>query len=274
MTRVWLDGWFMTAQDARIDPADRGFLLGDGAFETMRVEAGAIRRWDRHRARLAAALELLQIEAPDWAEAERAARRLAHEAGLSDAVARLTVSRGPRGRGFSMSAGEPGTVLMSVSALPGSPAPPALVTIDAPRREPTSLSARFKSLGYADALHARRRALARGGDMAVMLSSRGDPACADCANLIWIAGADAFTPALSTGAMPGTTRAALMDAAASAGLRLREGVFDRAALNAAEAVAVTNAVIGVAPCAFLDGRTLDAAHPVIETLQRLERSAA
>ena len=274
MTRHWLDGRFIDAEAARIDPADRGFLLGDGAFETMRVEAGAIRRWDRHRARLSSALELLEIEAPDWAEAERAARVLAEEAGLSDAVARLTVTRGPRGRGFDMSAGAPGTVLMSVSALPGPLAPPELVTIDAPRREPTSLSARFKSLGYADALHARRRALARGGDMAVMLSSAGDPACADCANLIWIAGDEAFTPALSTGAMPGTTRAALLDAAAGAGLRLREGEFDRAALNAAEAVAVTNAVIAVAPCASLDGRALDTAHPIIKALQSLERSAA
>ena len=274
MTRVWLDGRFAEAEAARIDPADRGFLLGDGAFETMRVEAGAIRRWDRHRARLASALELLEIEAPDWAEAERAARLLAEEEGLPDAVARLSVSRGPCGRGFEMSAGAPGTVLLSVSAIPGPLAPPALVTVDAPRREATSLSARFKTLGYADALHARRRVRARGGDMAVMLSTSGDPACADCANLIWIAGGEAFTPALSTGAMPGTTRAALLDAAAGAGVRLREGVFDRAALNAADAVAVTNAVIGVAPCASLDGRALDAAHPVIKALKDVEQSAA
>ncbi len=273
MSRVWLDGRVLEAGEAHIDPADRGFLLGDGAFETMRLEVGAIRRWDRHCARLASALKLLEIAPPDWAEIERAARRLAQDDGLEEAVVRLTVSRGPRGRGFAMSAGEPGTVLVSVSAHPGPLTPPSLVTIDAPRREPTSLSARFKSLGYADALHARRRALARGGDMAVMLSSAGAPACADCANLIWITGREAFTPALSTGAMPGTTRAALLEAAADEGLRLREGVFDRAALNQAEAVAVTNAVIGAAPCAALDGRALNTDHPLLEALARLERHA-
>ncbi|MFT8712698.1 MAG: 2-keto-4-methylthiobutyrate aminotransferase, partial [Komagataeibacter rhaeticus] len=37
---VWLDGRVLAASQARIDPADRGFLLGDGVFETMRVAGG------------------------------------------------------------------------------------------------------------------------------------------------------------------------------------------------------------------------------------------
>ena len=39
MNPVWLNGELAPIDAARIDPQDRGFLLGDGAFETMRLEA-------------------------------------------------------------------------------------------------------------------------------------------------------------------------------------------------------------------------------------------
>ena len=37
---VWLNGALVAADAARIDPADRGFTLGDGLFETIRVADG------------------------------------------------------------------------------------------------------------------------------------------------------------------------------------------------------------------------------------------
>ena len=39
---VWLNGVFCTAESARIDIRDRGFTLGDGVFETLRVKDGRI----------------------------------------------------------------------------------------------------------------------------------------------------------------------------------------------------------------------------------------
>ncbi|MFT8418803.1 MAG: 2-keto-4-methylthiobutyrate aminotransferase, partial [Acetobacter sp.] len=40
MTFVWLNGALCPRDKARISPADRGFTLGDGVFETMRVVGG------------------------------------------------------------------------------------------------------------------------------------------------------------------------------------------------------------------------------------------
>ena len=41
---VWLNGSLVAPVAARIDPADRGFLLGDGLFETMRAQDGRVLR--------------------------------------------------------------------------------------------------------------------------------------------------------------------------------------------------------------------------------------
>jgi branched-chain amino acid aminotransferase len=40
MRKVWYNGAVLPAAAARIDPADRGFTLGDGVFETIRVTEG------------------------------------------------------------------------------------------------------------------------------------------------------------------------------------------------------------------------------------------
>ncbi|MEO1038386.1 MAG: aminotransferase class IV [Pseudomonadota bacterium] len=269
--RVWLNGQITPASEARIDPSDRGFLLGDGAFETMRVEACGVRRFARHRNRIAAALDELDIAAPDWDQIEAAIVHLAAEAGLTAAIARLTVSRGPMGRGLDAPGGLAGVVLATVDALREPPSQLKLVSLDAPRREPTSQSARFKPIGYGDSLQARRRARAAGADMAVMLSSSGDLACADAANLYWVSKGRVFTPSLNTGALRGVTRAAVLDAANAAGLVVEEGRFGPDKLAACEAAAVSNAAIGVRPAAMIDGRELDRDHALISALVDLER---
>ena len=37
---LWLNGNLVPAEEAQIDPRDRGFLLGDGVFETIRPQNG------------------------------------------------------------------------------------------------------------------------------------------------------------------------------------------------------------------------------------------
>ena len=57
----YLDGKLISLEKARIDPRDRGFLLGDGVFETLLAETGRVRRPGRHFARLRASAGILGI---------------------------------------------------------------------------------------------------------------------------------------------------------------------------------------------------------------------
>jgi len=83
------------AEEAQIDPRDRGFLLGDGVFETIRPQNGQPMHLARHLARLRAGAAVLGIPV-EWGDAalEDAIAAVARAAGLTQAAARLTLTRG------------------------------------------------------------------------------------------------------------------------------------------------------------------------------------
>ena len=64
MTVVWLNGALLARDEARISPADRGFTLGDGLFETMRAVGGRVLHLPRHMARLKRSLGEIRIAMP------------------------------------------------------------------------------------------------------------------------------------------------------------------------------------------------------------------
>lgn len=255
MSLVWLNGACMALQDARIDLADRGFLLGDGAFETMRFEAGGIRRWSRHRARLQAALAALEIAPPDWQTLEGAASELCRAQGMDTAVVRLTVSRGALGGGMTARDDVAPTVLMTARALPQRPASLRAQFIDEGRRDARNLSSRHKLTGYADMLGARRAAQRAGADMALVLSSDGSVSSADSANLFWVKQGTVFTPSLACGGLPGTTRIALIEALKAREVIVQEGAYAPSEVLAADWAFVTNAVSGLTPLSRIDAQT-------------------
>ncbi|MGX6646946.1 aminotransferase class IV [Maricaulaceae bacterium MS644] len=273
MSRVWLNGAFADAGEAGIAPSDRSFLLGDGAFETLRFEHGAILRWARHRARLEGALSWLEIAAPDFAAIEAAAVRLCGQEGLADAVLRLTVSRGSHGAGPDAPSGEAGTVLLTARPLPVPRDSVSLMVAKGARRAGLQ-SERHKLTSYAEPLAARREAKRAGADMALMVSAvDGAVVCADCANVFAVLDGLVVTPPVSAGALPGTARAALLEAWMQQGAPIVERALAQADIARAEAVFVTNAVSGVVAAGRLDGRALDARHPMVLAARALEASA-
>ncbi|MBC7545935.1 MAG: aminotransferase class IV [Candidatus Sericytochromatia bacterium] len=94
---VYLNGACISADQPAIAPHDRGFLLGEGAYETMRVAAGRTLALSRHLGRLNRTLIRLGIPLtlaePDLNEA---IAMLLKANGHEDARLRLTVSRGER----------------------------------------------------------------------------------------------------------------------------------------------------------------------------------
>src|SRR5512132_3042747 len=104
---IFINGQMIEAAQARLDPADRGLLLGDGLFETMLARAGVTFRLGAHLARLTSSARTLGIPLPipaaEIANAVTAtvnANKLEH----ADAIVRITLTRGPAGRGLLMPA--------------------------------------------------------------------------------------------------------------------------------------------------------------------------
>jgi branched-chain amino acid aminotransferase len=249
----WLNGQLLAAWAVRIDPADRGFTLGDGLFETIRVRDGAAVWLDRHLARLAEGSAVLGIPArfDDAALTEACAAVIAAE-GIDAGVLRLTVSRGVGPRGVLPPAAPSPTVLIAGHAGLPPQGPVALVVAHGTCRNQASPLSRVKSLNYLDAVLARREAAERGADDAVMLNTLGRVAETTIANLFaQIDGAWA-TPAVAEGALPGIMRAEVL-----ARLGAVERPLSVADLQRADAVLLTNA-LSIRAVGRLEDRTLPA----------------
>ncbi len=251
-----------------LDPDDRGFLLGDGLFETLLWSRAALSRFEAHVARLTAGCAALGLPAPARDELERAALAAIERAGLQGARAavRLTWTAGAGGRGLDRP-DEPRPRLFAAAHPAPRPMGPARLAVVGVRRNEGSPASRLKTLAYLDNILARRAARLAGADEAVMLNNRGEVACAAAANLFWFDGEVLATPALACGALDGITRRAVLAAARALGLETREVRATMADLARASGLFLTNSLIGLQPAAALDGRPITP-HPAAAALAR------
>lgn len=207
--KLYLNGALIAPEDARIAPGDRGFTLGDGLFETLRVRGGSVLRLEAHLARLSHGAEILGLALPaiDFASALEAVRAAN---GLDDAVLRLTVTRGEGPRGVLPPATPHPTVLITAAPM-AAPAPAArLMIATCTRRNEYSPLCGVKSLNYLDNILARQEAARAGADDAILLNTHERVAETSIANLFAVIEGRLVTPPLADGALPGVMRAAVL----------------------------------------------------------------
>jgi branched-subunit amino acid aminotransferase/4-amino-4-deoxychorismate lyase len=246
----------MIARDA-IPFDDRGLLLGEGLFETLLALDGEIRHLDAHLDRMASGCAVLGLPF-DRAEAEGLCRRMIPATGR--VALRLTLTGGSGGRGLDRPADL--TPRLFARVAPVAPVTtPARAMLSSVRRNEGSPASRLKTLAYVDSVLARTEAVAAGADEAIMLNNRGELVCGAAANLFWVAGGRLFTPALHCGVLPGITRARLLAAQA-----VEEVAVGPEALDQAEAVFLTNSLIGMRPVSRLGQRAFEP-HPLVERLR-------
>lgn len=237
-----------------ISPDDRAFLLGDGCFETLRVAGGKADGVADHIALLARSAEILDISAyPDEAALTDAITALAASA-PGEASLRITLSRGAGGRGAEAASADPFT-LISLTPLPaGRPYPPLHAITSSIARNDTSPLSRIKATSYGDNLAARREAVSKGADEALMLNTKGRPACFAMGNLfLRTAAGNWITPPESEGIRPGYARAQLLAALAAGGTPATIRAIEPEDLaESGAALFATNSLWGVRPVARLD----------------------
>ena len=267
----WLNGeWREEKAAIRID--DRGFLLGDGVFETILARNGAPAFLSAHWARLQRSLAALGIAAEAALPADPAVliRDLCARAGLDhrEAAVRVTVTRGAGPRGLAPAEGDPvsPTVLFTAAPMPTSFHGVRKLILSKRVRCAGALASRHKTLNYLEPVLARQDAARAGADDALLMNERGAVVCASAANLFVIEADGAIaTPPLTDGALPGIVRGALIAAAERAGHAIREKSIVPERISDATLI-LTNSLIGVAP-ARLSGGEPAAPHPYLARLK-------
>jgi branched-chain amino acid aminotransferase len=270
---VWVDGRLLPAAGTHLSAFDRGFQLGDGVFETLRVRGGRPTELAEHLARLRRSADGLGIGLPAGLEATIAAAvadLVAAEAldgPDGDASVRITVSRGVfAGRGL-LPPDETVEPTVVVQAWPVT-APPAghlelglHLVVSAIRRDAENPLVMLKTTSRADYVHARIEARRAGADDALFLTMDGFLSESTTANLFLVRGTEIATPALACAILPGTTRSWILAWGERVGLTPTEGWLTTRDLAEADEAFLCSSVAGILPVTRFGGSAIGTGVP-------------
>jgi branched-chain amino acid aminotransferase len=262
---VWLNGHLVRGQDAAVSVFDRGARDGGALFETLRCYAGRPFAWERHMERLVLSAAELGFPVPPSPIRLRAAldEVLAAE-GLSDAVVRITVTRGiPGGKpvrtGAWLEAEALGGRLWVGARMrhPGDGGPAGGRAILSQTPFSPGLLGRHKTTSRLAWDLAREEARAAGADEALLVSPAGEVLEGAASNLFVLrADGELMTPPLAADVLPGITRAVVLELCAGLGIRVHEATVPLDVLRRADEVFVTNSVQEVLPLTRVEHRTI------------------
>jgi len=280
---VWVDGRLLPADGSHLSVFDRGFQLGDGVFETLRVRGARPTELAEHIARLRRSASGLGIPLPEDV-AERLATGIAAllaadglDGPTGDASIRITVSRGAfRGRGL-LPPDEVVEATIAIQAWPVVAPPPdhlergLHLIASAVRRDPANPLATLKTTSRADYVFARLEARRAGADDALFLTIDDHLSEGTTANLFLVRPAAAktgssgtselATPSLDCAILPGTTRSWLLAWGARVGLRVFEGRLTPGDLAAADEAFLSSSVAGILPVTRFEGKPIGDGSP-------------
>jgi len=265
--KVYLDGHFVDAADAKVSVFDHGLLYGDGVFEGIRLYGGNVFRLDEHLERFANSAKAILLDNPltriQWSEAVCETCRVNK---LRDGYIRLVLTRGVGDLGLApwLCAKPSYFVIADKISL----YPPeyyenglAIVTVPTRRIGPGALPATVKSLNYLNNILAKMEAKQAGALEAIMLNEQGYVAEATADNVFIVHKGELLTPSSSQGALKGVTRSAIIDIAEELAIPEREADLTRYDLWCSDECFLTGSGAEVIPVVKLDGRVIGSGKP-------------
>lgn len=242
-------------------------LYGVGVFTTIRIVNGEPWLWEKHWRRLEHDASTLGLDLSPYSE--YMIRR-----GLDESIpddlksipqkARITFTD-ERPSSLWSKTQPPITTGVSTLLAPLVDVSRSLKIGVSPHRvNSTSPIAGLKTCNYLEQTISLDEAKAGGFNEGVRLNDRGHVTSASMANIFWLKDGELFTPALSTGCLPGTTREFVMENLTVSEI---EAALDE--LEKADAIFLTSAGLGVIAADEFNGRTLSAAdHPVLSLIPK------
>jgi branched-subunit amino acid aminotransferase/4-amino-4-deoxychorismate lyase len=255
---IYLNKVMLEATKARVAPVSSAMLYGRGVFTTVAIYNGNPFLWPQHWDRLKDHAERLNIDCAGANERNvgEAVRKLVAVNQVKHGRARvILLARSDRDVWRTTKESTRKTDLLIMTSEAQKISALGLSLAVSPYRSNTfSPLSGIKSLNYLDHVLAWEEAQAREFDEAVMLNERGEIVSATMANIFWTREGKIQTPALSTGALAGVTRGAVIELAAKIFIPVIEGVYELADLTEADEIFLTSASYGVAPVTTFDFR--------------------
>jgi branched-chain amino acid aminotransferase len=249
---VWLDDGLVADDGAVVSIYDHGFTVGDGVFETAKVEGGVAFALTRHLDRLERSAGGLGLDV-DMALVRRAVDAVLAHHDDDRARIRITVTGGRSPLGSGRGTARP-TLVVAAGPLHEWAPTASVVTVPWTRNE-RAATAGLKTTSYADNVVALAFAAERGGEEAIFGNTAGLLCEGTGTNVFCAVDGQLVTPPLSSGCLPGVTRALLLEWLPD----VVEADLPLAGLSAVPEAFLTSSTRDIQPIAVVDGVPLAAA---------------
>lgn len=208
--RAWIDGRLLASED---EPAlgvrDHGLVVGDGVFETVKIDRGEPFALTRHLDRLTRSAHGLGIGTPDLGAVREGVEATMAGQGIDFGRIRITVTSGAGPLGSPRGSG-PLTHVVICEPAAKPPSVSQIITVPWPRNERGALAG-LKTTSYAENAKMVEVALAHGASEAVMPNTLGQLCEGTGSNIMWVEDGRLFTPTLASGCLAGITRALVLE---------------------------------------------------------------
>jgi len=265
--KVFIDGKYYSAQQAKISVFDHGLLYGDGVFEGIRAYNGRVFKLKEHIERLYCSAKAILLEIPLSPEAvTRAVVETCRRNRIRNGYVRLLVTRGVGTLGLNPNRCKRPSVIIIAGTI--QLYPPEyyekgleIVTVPTTRNLHSAVNPAIKSLNYLNNILAKIEANIAGVEEAIMLNAEGYIAECTGDNLFIVKGGQMLTPPLYAGALYGITRGTVMDLAREAGLPVTELNLTRYDVFNADECFLTGTGAEIIPVVKVDGRVIGSGKP-------------
>lgn len=276
---VFLNGRFVSRQDARLSAFDTGVQHAIGLFETLLARNGEVFRPRYHVDRLiASARELNLVEGMHPTPLVDAIQATVERNKLRAARVRLTVTAGDMAASpgaASSGSGHAGPTLLIV-AQPPTPYPDAYfeegvaVTIASGRLALGDPLAGYKTLSYWARIRELQRAGQAGAGECLWFTSTSRLASGSVSNAFIVSGGRLLTPParpetppgeLAWPVLPGITRSAIIELATDRGIEVERQPLTVDDCLRADEIFLTNSSWGVLPVVAIESNTIGAGTP-------------
>lgn len=265
MAEVFFNGQFLDAAEAKIDLLSAAALYGRSVFTTIAVYDKKPFLWEKHRRRLrlSSAVVGIDISGLDDGSVYQSVLSTLEQNDIQNGRVRITLFDGSSASLWQESF-EKNASLM-INAAPFIPLRRDFrLGVSAYTLNTNSPIVGIKTGNYLEELLAISEAKKSGFDEAVKTNERGEITGSCLSNIFWTKDDKLFTPGLTTGCLPGTTREFIQE-----NIDCEEVVVGIEELEQADAIFLTSAGIGVIGVSNFNDRALKTAdHAILSLLPK------
>jgi len=260
--QVYLNGHFVTREQAQVSVFDHGFLYGDGIYETMRAYGGKLFLLKKHLARLKHSAAAISLKLP--LPLDRIGDALYESVSinkLQEAYVRIHFSRGPGEIGLDPALCVAPTMVIVAKPFHDYPAAyyeqGVSVAIVATRRNhPLALPPSIKGTNFLNNILAKIEAIKARAYEGIMLNWEGYVAEGTISNIFMVKKGVLYTPHLNTGILEGVTRDLVLCLAKRKKIPVKEVMLRPKDLMTANECFITNTTMEIMPVTTIDKKKI------------------